>query len=79
MNTRDRALLDQVEQIRTTMNAQLDAIIAQIEGDTTPSASPRRRTSMRSSAAGAVLITTDIAKAKARAALARMGAGRVAR
>ena len=65
------------------MNLRLDALAAAIRGEgeggpEAPKKAPgRRRAPLRPSIAGPVLLTDDIAKAKARQALERMGLRRV--
>lgn len=69
-------LLAQIEQVRANMNAQLDDLAATIAAH---SQAPKRRAPLRPPIGGPVLIPDDIARAKARAALARMGMAAVKR
>lgn len=69
-------LLSLIEQVRSNMNAQLDDLAATIAAHA-PAA--KRRAPLRPPIAGPVLIPDDIARAKARAALARMGMSAVKR
>lgn len=64
-------LLAQIEQVRANMNAQLDDLAATIAAHSPTTT--KRRAPLRPPIAGPVLIPDDIARAKARAALARMG------
>jgi hypothetical protein len=75
-------LLALVEEFRAETTARLDALAAAIrQGMKSPSpASPKkRRAPVRPPIGGPVLITDDIARAKARAALERMGLVKVRR
>ena len=69
-------LLVKIEQVRSDMNAQLNELAAAIAAHA-PAA--KRRAPLRPPIAGPVLIPDDIARAKARAALARMGMAKVKR
>lgn len=65
-----KQLLDLIGQVRSQMNTQLDALAAAVTNSTH---APKRRAPVRPALGGPVLIPDDIARAKARAALQRMG------
>lgn len=77
MDERERHLLDLVEGLRVEMNSKLDALVLAIKEDAPKKAPRKRRAPLRPPVAGPVLITDDIVKAKARAALERMGIRKV--
>lgn len=69
-----KQLLVKIEQVRSDMNGRLDELAAMVAAHA-PAA--KRRAPLRPPIAGPVLIPDDIARAKARAALARMGMAKV--
>lgn len=73
----DRELLTKIEEVRASMNAQLDELIAAVQASHTGREPTKRRAPMRPPIGGPVLITTDIVRAKARSALEHMGIARV--
>ena len=72
MNDRDRTLLALIEEARAEMNARLDMLEAELR-EGILKVPMRRRAPLRPPLGAPVLMTDDIARAKARAALERMG------